>query len=109
LVSESKLWVLSSRFLGLGFVVWCFGSTVWGLGSGSGCGVWLLQLQAWGFAKLTFGVRFRAGAQVECVELGLRRWAGELVALRCVRGFAVVIVIIVLAIVLCLCVSIKIS
>jgi len=59
--SESKLWVLSSRFFGFrvcGLLFRVYGFGCWG--SGSGCGVWLLQLQAWGFAKLTFGVRFRA-------------------------------------------------
>ena len=52
----SELKVFGFRVCGLVFRVYGVGC----LGSGSGCGVWLLQLQAWGSAKLTFGVRFRA-------------------------------------------------
>jgi len=48
--------VFGFRVCGLVFRV--YGLGLWG--SGSGCGVWPLHFQSWGFAKLTFGVRFRA-------------------------------------------------
>ena len=70
----SELKVLGFRVCGLVFRV--YGLGFWG--SGSGCGVWLLQLQSWGFAKLTFGVRFKSWAEVESFELGQRLWAEEL-------------------------------
>jgi len=55
----SELKVFGFRVCGLVFSV--YGLGFWG--SGSGCGVWPLQLQAWGFAKLTFGVRFKSNRQ----------------------------------------------
>ena len=50
---DSELKVLGFRVCGLVFKVYGLGCWGWG----SGCGVWPLQLQAWGFAKLTFHLR----------------------------------------------------